>query len=211
MKIINIKRTKKHSAVLEFDTGFNLEADITAIEESHIHKDDELSEEDIENLKNFSEYQKAKSRALWLIDYAEQTERGLLEKLERAGFDEQIAKKAIDRLKESDIINDKRFAERYAQRCADNRVSYKQTYMKLIAKKIDRETAKNAVSSVEFNDPAAIEYYITKKYYQKLISNDVKEIRKAFDGLVRKGFSYPDIKAAIEKFSSEISSEEEFY
>ncbi len=211
MKIVKIKRGKKHSALLSLDSGETLEIDLSAIEESHIHEGDELSEEDTQKLKALSDYNRAKSRALWLLDYADQTETCLLDKLKRAGFDEKTAKKAINRLKSLDLINDDRFAERYALKCAQSGISKNQTYIKLISKKLDRETVKSAISKVEFDEEAAIEKLIEKKYHKNLELNDRKETQKVIAALARKGFSFSDIKSALSKFTDEMSQEEEFY
>ena len=86
MTVKDIKRQKKHDALIVFDNGESLLIDISAISEMHINIGTVLDFEEIEELKKNSEYQKAKSRALWLIDYAEQTEKGLYDKLVRAGL-----------------------------------------------------------------------------------------------------------------------------
>ena len=134
MTVKDIKRQKKHDALIVFDNGESHLIDISAISEMHINVGTVLDFGELEKLKKNSEYQKAKSRALWLIDYAEQTEKGLYDKLVRAGFDKNICAEVISRVKNAGLINDEDYAERYALRCSENGISKKEAVYKLIAK-----------------------------------------------------------------------------
>lgn len=210
MTVKEIKRQKKHDALIVFDNGESLLIDISAISEMHINIGTVLDFEGIEELKENSEYQKAKSRALWLIDYAEQTEKGLYDKLVRAGFDKRICAEVIKRVKHAGLINDEDYAERYAERCSENGISKKETVYKLIAKGIKKETAQSAAEKADFDENSQIRMLIQKKYKSKL-EKDPKNTEKVFAALARKGFSFSAIREELKKYSENLADEEDFY
>lgn len=210
MTVKDIKRQKKHDALIVFDNGESHLIDISAISEMHINVGTVLDFGELEKLKKNSEYQKAKSRALWLIDYAEQTEKGLYDKLVRAGFDKNICAEVISKVKNAELINDEDYAERYALRCSENGISKKEAVYKLTAKGIKKEIAQAAAEKADFDENSQIRMLIKKKYKSKLIK-DPKNTEKVFAALARKGFSFSAIREELKNYSENLADEEDFY
>ena len=123
MRVTEIKREKGHLVRLCFEDGESALFDCDTVAEECIHKDDILSEEKLKRLKSASDYARAKSRALWLLDRYTYTERRLFEKLKQAGFGEEASRKAVDRLKELGLINDDALSVRFAEDCARRGIS----------------------------------------------------------------------------------------
>ena len=118
MTVTDLISKKGHLISVEFDNGESVLIDKDVLTEEYIHKEDELTPEKVKELKEKSDYVRAKSRALWLLDRYQYTERRLKDKLKSAGFSEVISQKAVERLNELGVINDNDLALRFAEECS---------------------------------------------------------------------------------------------
>ncbi|GHU64631.1 regulatory protein RecX [Clostridia bacterium] len=60
-------------------------------------------------------YEKAYEKALTYLERSARTEAEIRERLVRAGVDEDVAEKTLDRLREAGLVNDADYAERYLE------------------------------------------------------------------------------------------------
>lgn len=89
-----------------------------------------------------NEKQQIYEKALFLIQYAPQTEKTLYVKLLKKGFDPEEIKRVISRLKEKKLINDTEYAKLYAEELVRVKsCGYKKIMEKLSRKGIQREIA----------------------------------------------------------------------
>lgn len=194
MRLENIRREKGHAVRLSFEGGGNVLLDLDLCAEKCIREGDEFSEAQIKELLSESEYRRAKSRALWLLDRYRYTERRLFEKLRAANFDAAAAKRATERLKELGLINDESLAEQYAEECARRGMSKKEAFARLYTKGFSADTVKAALETADFDEENGIAVQIEKKYKAKLAAG---ETQKVYAALIRKGFSHSAVRAAL--------------
>ncbi len=162
--------------------------------------------EDVNGLVFESEYIRAKSRAIWYLDRADHTEKGLYEKLLKAGFKKESSAKVIARLKEVGLLDDNRYAENYAERLISANVSKREALQKMLQKGVAYDLAKVVLEETETDEQTQIKNLLTKKYHAKLTAENGAQ--KVFAALVRKGFSYSEVRAALK---SNIENYEEDY
>ena len=207
MVIVSSEKQKKHLTRLVFDNGEEALLDNDICINYVLKPDTAVSEEQLEALKYQSEYERAKSRALWYLDRCDRTEKALYEKLTGAGFDKRVCAAVVARLKELGVVDDRRFAENFAERCRQADISRRETVRKLLAKGVPYDIACDASSDGEVSEEEQIERLIEKKYARKLAAERGTE--RVYAALVRKGFSFGAVRAVLKKYSQELEYSEE--
>ena len=159
-----------------------------------------ISEARLEALVHASACRRARSRAIWLLDSRDYTQKGMYDKLRRL-YGDSAANDAASYCAEIGLIDDERFAERLAYSMSERGISDREAVRRLIAKGVPRDIAQNAVSEVQSDPAAQLAEIISKKYAARLMTGDRKEIEKVVAALARKGFGFGDIRAAIAAFA----------
>lgn len=207
MIITAFKRQKKHLTAIVLSDDREILLDNDTCTDFCLKQGAEITEERLEELIYDSEYRRAKSRALWYLDRADRTEKGLYRKLCEAGFDKKASAAVVARFVEVGLLDDRRFAENFAERCKDANISPRETVRKLYEKGIPYDMAKETVSKTETDEETQIRALIEKKYARKLELENGAE--KVYAALIRKGFSFSAVKKALKKYSEELEYSEE--
>ncbi|HOO26456.1 MAG TPA: regulatory protein RecX [Clostridiales bacterium] len=144
-------------------------------------------------------------KALNLLSFRDHSAKELEDKLSRFESRE-FAKSAVEKVRSLGLLNDEAFAQKYANELRDRKnFSNKRIFIELIQKGIDRDTADRVASSFD-DESERLESLIERKYSNAL--KDEKSKRRAFNALLRLGYSYSDIKSAFNLVESDA---EEFY
>ncbi len=205
MEVVEVKREKPHLVRAKFDNGPDLLIDLDLANDISLKVGKILTVEETEELKEQSDYIRAKSRALWYLDRADRTEKGLYDKLVTAKFNKNSCAKVIARLKDLGLLDDVRYANRLCEKLSQGGTSKREIYAKLIAKGIKRDLAKETVGRLEGDEIGQIKHLIDKKYAGKM--TDKEGIAKVYAALVRKGFSYGDVSRALKQYSEDINED----
>ena len=208
MLITAIKAEKKHLCALQTDDGRQVLLDRDTCLENGLKPGRELESEELEQLQYDSDYRRAKERALWYLDRADRTEKGLYRKLLDAGFEKRASAAVIARLTELGLLDDRRFAENFAARCEAAQVSKRETVRKLLEKGVPYEIAKEASENRETGEEEQIAALLEKKYLRRL--QEENGVKKVYAALARKGFSFSAIKNALKQYSEELENSEEW-
>ena len=207
MTITAFKRQKKHLTGLILSDGREILLDNDTCTDFCLKQDAEITEERLQELMYDSESRRAKSRALWYLDRADRTEKGLYRKLCEAGFDKKASAAVVARFVEVGLLDDRRFAENFAERCKDANISPRETVRKLYENGIPYDMAKETVSETETDEETQIRALIEKKYARKLELENGAE--KVYSALIRKGFSFSAVRNVLKKYSEELEYSEE--
>ena len=200
MKITAIEPRRKQMCALFIDGEYVMNLDAQTLIENRFDVGREIDDDELKDIIDKSNERRAKEKALWLISYRSHSKKELFDKLKR-GFDEASAQKAVDRMEELGLINDEEFAKLYARKLVNGKkMSVKAAEYELYRKGIDKITAEQVLGELEYDPQTQIIEFITKKY--KNIS-DEKIKRRAVAALQRKGYSWEEIKQAIESLVSE--------
>lgn len=202
MTVTGIKPDKKHLTKLLLDEDFEILIDNDALLESGISVGTDLTDEDLKNLKYESDYKRAKSRALWYLDRMDHTEKALYEKLIKAGFSKKASAAVIARFCELGIIDDRRYAERMAERLMDSNVSKREAMHKMLLKGLSYDLIKEMLENSETDEEEKIKNLLEGKYARKL--TEEKGAEKVYAALVRKGFSYGVVRSAMKDYTEQL-------
>lgn len=202
MKIISISKDKKHLNKITLSSGEELLIDTDVCIDKKLSCGAELDEALLGEIKYESEYKRAKSRALWYLDRMDYTEKALYQKLVKAGFDKRAAAGVMGWCVEFGLVDDRRYAERFAERCAQNNISKKEATAKMLLKGVPYDLAKEVLSEIDTDEQAQLSQLIAKKYAYKLTQENGTQ--KVFAALVRKGFSFSAVKEALKKYNEEL-------
>ncbi len=208
MKIVEIKKDKRHTVKVTFDNDRFYNFDLDYFNEVCMHENDQITEDELNAHLKESDYIRAKSRGMWFLDRADYSEKKLYEKICAGGISAAGAARAVSRLKELGLIDDIRLCTRLAERYAEQNVSKRETFSKLMQKGIPADIVKSVLEEISFDEASQIEMIIQKKYKNKLSGKD--SIQKVYAALIRKGFSYSAVREQIKKYTQEIENYEEY-
>lgn len=168
-----------------------------------VSKNAEFTNEEISEIKHADLFRKARERALYLLDYRDYCFVELYKKLEE-NYDEDICLEVVKNLAETGLVDDRRFACRFAEKLVVSKgYGYYRARQEMLMKGLDRELVEETLE--EYNDDTLerLEELVEKKYLHRI--TDLKSLNKVKNALVRQGYSYNDINAVL----SEIELEED--
>ena len=200
MKITAVEPRRKQMCALFIDGEYVMNLDAQTLIENRFDVGREIDDDELKEIIEKSSERRAKEKALWLISYRSHSKKELFDKLKRS-FDEASAQKAVDRMEELGLINDEEFAKLYARKLVNGKkMSVKAAEYELYRKGIDKITAEQVLGELEYDPQTQIIEFITKKYKN---IQDEKIKRRAVAALQRKGYSWEEIRQAIESLVSE--------
>ena len=210
MLITKVQKQKKHLTKLVLEGGEEVLLDNDICLNYSLKPERQITEEELSKLRYESEYARAKSRALWYLDRADRTEKGMYEKLVTAGFDRKASAAVVGRFVEVGLIDDRRFAENFAEKCRDANISKREGIRKMLQKGVSYDIANEVFSETEVDEEEqvrAVRAVIEKKYARKLEQEN--GVQRVYAALIRKGFSFSAVKNALKKYSEELEYSEE--
>lgn len=168
----------------------------------HFYKDGEdITQGQYDSLCNEINYKKAVDKCYDLLSRRDHSIKELRQKLIRT-VDEKNADRAIDKMIDYGYLDDEKYAE--------NLVKYLSTAKNMSSNFIKQEMYKRGISpdiisnvleDSEIDNVKSVTELILTKYRNKLNAED--GIKKVTASLMRKGFSYYDIRKAFENIENE--------
>lgn len=167
----------------------------------------EISEEELTELLNSVSFRRAYNKSLDFLSRRPYGTKELIKKLCEKGHEKEFAEKASERLIELGLLNDEEYARILANDLLERKnYSIKRIKQELAFRGIDRDIIENTIDLLD-NDPVSrIIILIKKKYINKI--GDEKGRKRTVDALLRLGYSYSDIKSALNSISD---FEDEYY
>lgn len=167
----------------------------------------ELDSERLLELVRESHVKRAKSRAMWYLSRSSMPKEKLRKKLAEK-FQDYAAAAAADRAEELGLVDDAEYAKRKLQLLIDNKkVSVKMAAKMLLLEGVGREDVDAAVMEAEYDPTSAILTLVERKYKNKL--SDKKDFQNTVAALMRKGFSYSEIRNALKDYETATEMYEE--
>ena len=193
-------KSKKYRILLEDGFSFVLykgEKDRYSLEEGM-----ELSEELWLEIRNGILAKRAKKRAMHLLEKMDRTEKQLRDKLTENGYPNDLVDEAVEYVKSYHYIDDRRYAENYIRyrQESKSRILLKN---ELLRKGISSQIIDEAMEAEYHMDPRTlIDQWLKKKGYSSSEQDSEKE-RKIGQFLLRKGFSWEDIRSCMSRIEKE--------
>ena len=203
MRIERIEASKhKRGRVLVFlEDGACLKITEQELLDFGLRSDDELDGETLKRLKDAAGVSNVKANAADLIGKRAMSRRDLERKLQEKGASEAEARYASEWLEAIGAINDADYAVLLAQHYARQGYGPARVREKLYEKGVPRELWDDALDSLP--DPAeSIDRFLEHKLRGK--SLDEKEKKRLADALLRRGFSWSDVKSGLNRLGANL-------
>lgn len=202
MQIQKVEPAKKHQVSVVID-GEKYLVDLDVWMLSGLRENVEITSVQLETLMYQSQFTRAKNKAVWLLSRQDYTRKQLYDKL-RGDFDPNAIDEALTWLHDNGLQDDMAYAERFAQDCINHKkLAPFAIRFELQKRGISRDDADCVVANLEeaFDPQPQIQQILQQKYRNAL--TDETERRRAVAALQRKGYSYSDIKTALNLLTEE--------
>lgn len=164
----------------------------------------ELSEEKIAALQAEDEYEVAHQQALKLLNYRPRSEEEIRKNLKEHGFPEPVIEATVERLRNSGLVDDIRFARSWVE----NRNEFRPRSRRALAFELKRRgiSGQALESALEDTDDSEMAYQAAQKQARKLEGLEWADFRtKMLAFLARRGFSYENAASAASRVWAEIN------
>ena len=143
----------------------------------------------------------AKKRALWLLDKRDYSRAELCRKLMEKGYEDAAAEAAVDRLAELGFVDDKRYAPIVVRHYAAKGYGRQRVQRELARRGIPKDLWDDALAEMPEQDET-----VDRLLHSRLRgaeASDRAALKKAADALLRRGYGWDEINAAVERYRSE--------
>ena len=199
MKLIEIKQTSPERFTLIFDDGRQIKSSLGVITERFLHSGAELSDAEYNELYSASTLSLAKARALRIINTRPMSRREMYDRLVSKGETPDNAELCADWLCDMGLINDRSYAASVVRHYAAKGYGVSRIKQELRRHGIDRALWDEALEELPEQDD-----YIERFLRSRLTdSEDRAQVKKVSDALFRRGYSWEQIKHALNNFNSQ--------
>lgn len=213
MKItaITLQQKNKNRVNIFVDGSYKFSLDVFQVAQLGIYKDKEYSSSEINAFETESEFGKVYARALEYCllrphssrevkDYlfrktrdAKKRNRKTGEISTQEGISESLASRVYDRLEQKKYIDDEKFARFWVEnRNTTKGMSHRKLQFELQSKGVSQQIINECLTETDRSDQVEIKKIIAKK------AKKYSDTQKLMQYLARQGFTYDDIKNAIE-------------
>lgn len=167
------------------------------IEDFGLYSGKELSDAELNDLKNAAGQMSAKMRAVRIISAASVSKKDLQNRLVQKGEDPVQAKQAVHWLEEMNVLDDRKTAEQVVHSCISKGYGISRARQALYEKRIPKE----------YWDEALVDYPDQKEEIYTFLQNRLRDgysdrdVKKAIDALIRRGHSYGRIREVLNTLS----------
>ena len=195
MIITSTEERKKSLTALYIDGEYAVSVDTMTFLSTGKKVGSEITDEELYDLIETSKYNRAKEKALYLIEYRNRTKKELFDKLVVL-FGESASERAIERLEELGLINDEKYAREYAEILLDRKgFSRQRAEFELMKKGIDKDIIEEILDELEPDPVEQIKKLLETKFARRL-SNE-KDLAKTVNSLKAMGYRWSDINDAL--------------
>lgn len=147
----------------------------------------------------------AKKRALWLLDKRDYSRAELIGKLTEKGYTDAAAETAVDRLAELGYVDDARYAPIVVRHYAAKGYGARRVRQELQRRGIPKELWDAALEEMPAQDETVDQ--LLRSRLRGADPGDRAALKRATDALVRKGYGWDDISAAVERLREELKED----
>ena len=158
----------------------------------------ELGLEDLEALQASAKTSSAKAAAANMVGSRALSKKELTNRLLRQGTEEAEARAAADWLEDLGAVNDGEYAAALVRHYGSRGYGPARVREELRRRGVGRELWDTALE--ELPDPAEVLVGLIRKKLRAALS-DRRELKRLSDSLLRRGFSWGDVKAALRRYA----------
>lgn len=199
--IIKAQKGRGKKIHILVDGEYQITTDVDFWSEYGIPDGSDIEEAEWNDICSSINYRKALNKGADLLSRRSHSEQELKTKIMRT-CDADSAEKAVKRFVELGYLNDEDFAKELAEHLFTvKNYSKGNVRAELLKRGIDRDIVNSVIAENDTDPVDSIINIINKRYLRKLCDEDGRQ--KVTAALVRKGFSYSDIKSAYYRIENE--------
>jgi regulatory protein len=192
--------------LIHLEDGSILKVTDNEVVSFHLFTGRELEEETLAALKEAAGESNAKSLAAKLIGRKPMSRKSLLQKLEEKGIDPEDAQTAADWLEDLGALDDQAYAETVVRYYSQRGYGRKKLETELYRRGVPKDCWEAAL--LEALPPEnGVDKLLASKLRGKDPS-DPKEIKRVSDALMRRGYSWSEIKEGLRRYGSDLENED---
>ena len=199
MKIEQLKTTPDRAGRywLTLETGAKMALYRQTVEDFGLYSGKELTDAEWKSLQEQAGQMSAKMRAVRIITASNVSKRDLERRLIQKGEDPVQAQNAVSWLSDLNVLDDERTAEQVVSSCVRKGYGIARAKQALYEKRIPKELWPDALRDYPDQSEHILEYLNSKLN----ADSDAKELKRAIDGLIRRGHSYSQIRKCLQLLS----------
>ena len=188
-----VKREGRYSIFVDDKYAFSLSAE--GLLDAHLVTGQELSQVDVTDYKRLSQEDKAYNLALAYVARRMRSEGELHDYFRRKQYAPELAEQLLAKLRRLHFVDDVEFAKRWVEnRRRLKATSTKKLRLELRQKKVNSEVIQTVLAEDETDERQLLRDLVEKKRRISRYQDD----QKLMMYLARQGFTYDDIKAALQ-------------
>lgn len=186
---------------LFLDDEYTITTDIDFWAENFFKDGQDISEEEWQELTEKLYYKKAVDKCYDLLSRRDHSIKELKTKLLRT-VDENSADKAIEKMIEYGYLDDEKYANNLVKYLIEvKKMSKNHIKQEMYKKGVPSDIIISTLENIEIDNVSSIVELLLTKYRMKL--NVEEDNKKLIASLMRKGFSYSDIKTALYRIEND--------
>ena len=201
MKITKLsrQRRKENRFSLFIDGSYTAGLSAETVSKLNLFEGKEINPEQLENAIFEEEKQHTRNYAFRLLSYRSRSQKEISERLRNRGYPEPVINTIIEELKNTGLIDDKKFAIMFAQdRLNFAKKGKRIIFAELLRKGVPKPDVEEALKQI--NDETAVAKNLIEKYKKRYTRLEPdKRRKKLYDLLLRRGFSFKVVEEIMEE------------
>ena len=195
MRIDLLKTTPDRAGryFVKFEDGSTMRLYRQTVQDFCLYTGLELSQEQMDALKEAAGQMSAKMRAVRIVSAASVSKRDLEQRLVQKGEDPAQAKEAVAWMSDLSLLDDRKVAEQVVSRCISKGYGPARAKQALYEKKVPKEYWDEALADYPDMTEKIVDFLRSKLGNEY----DDRELKRAVDALMRRGHSYGQIRQAL--------------
>jgi SOS response regulatory protein OraA/RecX len=174
------------------------------VEDFCLYAGKELDDREMDDLRNGAGEMSAKMRAVRIVSASSVSKKDLEQRLIHKGERPDQAKAAVEWMTDLSLLDDKKTAEQVVSRCISKGYGMSRAKQALYEKRIPKAYWEEVLE--DYPDQIdRIEEFLQNKLGA---SRDEKDVRRAIDALLRRGFTYGQVRQALDNLDLADAMEE---
>lgn len=200
MVICELRELSKGHFLIGFSDGSELRTSLDIVSDLSLYRGRELSDEEFAQLTAAAGLSACKERALRLVGLRPMSCKELYDKLVTKGEVPENAELCVEWLLERHYLDDAQYAQAIVRHYSAKGYGVQRIKNELYRRGLAKALWDDALSEMPETDDTVYRLLLRKL---KSDEPDRAELKRATDSLYRRGFSWDEIKAAVNRFNSE--------
>ena len=199
VSIKSLRQTSAERVSIEMDSGEEIKASLSLIAELRLYAGKTMEEQELQALRSSAGLALCKTRAVELLSYRPMSVKELRDKLQQKGEAPENAEAAAAWLQEKGLLDDGRYAGMVVRHYAGKGYGQGRIRQELQRRGIPRDLWEEALEQLPEQEDK-----ITSFLRSRLRDpGDRSQVQKVSAALIRRGFSWEEIRAALARFRAD--------